>query len=137
MSTRKNYFTVPQCFQPIDANKFQGVRLSTIIEKRDYLEALRNKGNVIVMTDCVGEPIMPSPVTYVSLSGKTWEIVKTRVKVPFATTYRYANLEFKGYGLIKDIKTGEEVYLQTEIIKQMPLKSHKEVYGIVPDFGRK
>lgn len=117
MSTRKRYFTVPQCFQPIDANKFQGVRQSTVVEKQNYLEALRNQGHS--MFDSAGEPVLAPPITYVSLRGKTWEIVKMKVKVPFETI----NLQFKGYGLIKSVETGEELYLQADVIKQMPLKS--------------
>ena len=117
MSTRKRYFTVPQCFQPIDANKFQGVRQSTVVEKQNYLEALRNQGHS--MFDSAGEPVLASPITYVSLSGKTWEIVKMKVKVPFETI----NLQFKGYGLIK-----QKILLAFDILNVLNLNQPINVY---------
>ena len=120
---KNRFFTVPECFQPNDdvAADFQAIRRSTNTEKCNYLDALRAQGHC--MFDSAGEPIMPSPITYVPLNGQTWEVLKTRVKVPFASNYTYLGFNFKGYGLIRNVATQEELYLKSDVIKQMPLRA--------------
>ena len=122
---KNRFFTVPECFQPNDdvAADFKAIRRSTNTEKCNYLDALHAQGHC--MFDSAGEPIMPSPITYVPLNGQTWEVRKTRVKVPFASYYTYLGFNFKGYGLIRNVATQEELYLKSDVIKQMPLRAEK------------
>lgn len=124
---RQRYFTVPECFQPTDAEatNFQGLRRSTNTEKCNYLDALRAQGHC--MFDSAGEPIMPSPITYVPLNGQTWHIVKMKVKVPFANNYTYLGFNFKGYGLIRNVVTNEELYLKTDVLAKMPFSYTNDI----------
>ena len=120
---RQRYFTVPECFQPIDteATNFQGIRLSTKAEQHDFLENRYKQG--LAMFDSAGEPIIASPVTYVPLNGQTWHIVKMKAKVPFATS----RLNFKGYGLIRNVVTNEELYLKTDVLAKMPISYTNDI----------
>ncbi len=113
---RQRYFTVPECFQPTDdeATNFQGIRRSTKVEQHAFLENRHKQG--LAMFDSAGEPIIASPITYVPLNGQTWHIVKMKAKVPFAT----ACLNFKGYGLIRNVVTNEELYLKTDVLQKLP-----------------
>ena len=113
---RQRYFTIPECFQPTEAEatNFQGVRRSTKVEQHDFLENRYKQG--LAMFDCAGEPIIASPITYVPLNGQTWHIVKMKAKVPFANSC----LTFKGYGLIRNVVTNEELYLKTDVLQKLP-----------------
>jgi len=89
-----------------------GLRKSTNAEIFKWEENARASG--MNMFNSAGESIIPPHITYVNLHRRTWEIVSTRCKVPFV------NFDYKpmtGFGLIKDTVNGEEVYVNSAIIK--------------------
>jgi len=93
---------------------FNGWRETTQIERHDWIKNRIAEGQSMI--DCAGESVIPPHVKRVSLNNRTWEIVKLKAKVPFTNgNYR----PMTGYGLIKDIVNGEELYVDTDDIKEL------------------
>jgi len=103
---------LPACFENDD---FCGVRQTTRDERIEWTKNRIENGESI--SDCAGEPLMAPSIKWVPLNGKMWQVIASRASVPFTDpSSRFG--KFKGFGLVQNLITGEQLFVKSDIIKR-------------------